>query len=106
MHPVALHEGEAEGEGDRGGSAVAHKRQGDPSNGGDANVHSNIHEGLEEDDGGHPSGEDHPELIWGGPGVPDQASNKNGEQNDHKETPNGAKRADECRKDEVALLNG
>ena len=106
MNAVALHQGEAEGEGDGGGSAVAHKRQGDPCNGGHAEVHADVHKGLEEDDGGHPSGKDHPELVGGGPGVPDQAPNQNGKQDDHKEASNGAECTDEGRKDKVALLNG
>ena len=106
MYAVALHEGEAEGEGDGGGSAVAHKRQGDPCNGGDPKIHSNVHKGLEEDDGGHPSGKDHPELIGGGPGVPDQAPHEDGEQEDHKEAAHRTECTDEGRKDEVALLYG
>ena len=103
---MALHQGETEGEGDGGGSAVAHKRQGDPCNGGDAEVHADVHERLKEDDGGHPAGKDHPELIRGGPGVPDQAPHQDGKQGDHKEATHGTEGTDEGRKDKVALLNG
>ena len=106
MYPVALHQGETEGERDGRGAAVAHKWQRDPRDRGNAQVHSNVHKGLEEDDGGHSAGKDHPELIGRGPGVPYQAPDEDCEQKDHKEATHRTKRTDEGRKDKVALLYG